>query len=256
MTRESGRLGKQKRVDVCILLRHGGVKLLSFTLIELLVVIAIIAILAAILLPTLQEARVRSYLAGCTGNQKTMAGFFAAYADAYDGYAPANAQENGSDAWFWWRLRTVIPGRGYNTDKIARKSTPSSSRDNSPYFYCPRIYKWQHKTNPTGNIFYCTVDVAKYYTTGNSAWYKIAKVPRPAEKFMLVEQAQGATGNVNARYYWISWNVMAHSEQSNVLHYDGHSETYSYGVYFWDTNLSASNKKRKAIDSRWNVMKQ
>ena len=256
MTRESGRLGKQKRVDVCILLRHGGVKLLSFTLIELLVVIAIIAILAAILLPTLQEARVRSYLAGCTGNQKTMAGFFAAYADAYDDYAPANAKENGKDAWFWWRLRAVIPGVGINSTVIAKTGTPSASITKAPYFYCPRIYKWEYKSDATGRIFYCFVDVATYYPTGNNAYFKMSKVPRPAEKFMLIEQAQGKTGNTQARYYRREWNVMAHNEQTNVLHFDGHSETYPFGVYFWHTNLSASNKMRKAIDSRWNIMKQ
>jgi len=67
----------------------------GFTLIELLVVISIIALLIAILLPTLSAARLTAYNVKCLSNLKQLGIWGTAYAAENQGYIPHNSKFSG-----------------------------------------------------------------------------------------------------------------------------------------------------------------
>jgi prepilin-type N-terminal cleavage/methylation domain-containing protein/prepilin-type processing-associated H-X9-DG protein len=74
----------------------------GFTLIELLVVIAIIAILAALLLPSLQRAKEAGYTAVCKSNLRQYGLALKMYVEDFKAYPPAVTNDSHFDVSIWW----------------------------------------------------------------------------------------------------------------------------------------------------------
>ena len=101
----------------------------GFTLVELLVVISIIAMLLAILMPSLQKAREQARAVVCRSNEKQQYLGHSLYAEDYDGHL-----------WYWWywhgrELMTYEGQKGYLTYDIIDCPTSRQFGWTVPYGY-------------------------------------------------------------------------------------------------------------------------
>ena len=108
----------------------------AFTLIELLVVVAIIALLVAILLPSLAKARDQAKSSVCLANLKSISNATNMYAANWDGVLPANVWTTDWNNWTSWDnylycyLNNVTPFVQFVTP-----GTPNGP--NEKIFHCP-----------------------------------------------------------------------------------------------------------------------
>ena len=215
---------------------HGQGKAICFTLIELLVVIAIIAILASILLPSLQKAREAGRSTACKNNMKTGATAVRIYGDTFNDHVlPLHTGNPGVYDPFSGKLWMVFLkelGIVYNDStltgggKMWKYMCPNVPRH---YFSNAEMafYSWG-----TNTMLVPSVPTAN----GWKSLKKFGMIKHPSQAFYMAETKNSPTNakpyaythahnlyNRNPNATGAAWfDLWRHGGMFNLFYFDGH----------------------------------
>lgn len=221
----------------------------GFTLVELLVVIGIIAVLIAILLPTLSRARDHANRVACSSNLKQIMTAVLFYANENNGYLPyPNNNENAwpGPGWLYDYTAKVMPTQqsGVETGVLYKYLTTVN------VYHCPADPE-PHKQGPAHPLTSYLMNWAITGFGSDSVLITAAKPTRPAYKLVKMKPTawcfwEGDEKGLNSDMWDDGANepqnglTRRHGKGASIARFDGGTEWVLKTEYDQEFNLGPS----------------